>query len=173
LDEWDALVPEREGSLAEPSRKVVNTLLTELDGLSDRAGIYVVAATNRPDMIDPAMLRPGRLGTSVFVDLPTPDERVEILKALYKKALPAARTEEIDGLESIARDVRTTGYSGADLGNLHQAAAVAALKREMNGGSPAAEELRILRQDWDVALGKIRASVKDAGKYRRLKERGM
>ena len=173
FDELDALVPKREDSLSEASSKVVNTLLTELDGLSNRAGIYVVAATNRPDIIDPAMLRPGRLGTSVFVDLPTADERVEILKALYKKALPAATSEEIDGLESVARDVRTTGYSGADLGNLHQAAAVAALKREMNGDSPAGEELRILRQDWDVALGKIRASVKDAGKYRRLKERGM
>jgi len=172
FDELDALVPKREDSLSEASSKVVNTLLTELDGLSNRAGIYVIAATNRPDMIDPAMLRPGRLGTSVFVDLPTPDERVEILKALYKKALPAAAQSEGDGLESVARDVRCTGYSGADLGNLHQAAAVAALKREMATG-PGNEELRIQRGDWEVALGKVRASVKDAGKYRRLKERGM
>jgi ribosome biogenesis ATPase len=172
FDELDALVPKREDSLSEASSKVVNTLLTELDGLSNRAGIYVIAATNRPDMIDPAMLRPGRLGTSVLVDLPTPDERVEILKALYKKALPAAAQSEVDGLESVARDVRCTGYSGADLGNLHQAAAVAALKREMANG-PGIEELRIQRADWEVALGKVRASVKDAGKYRRLKERGM
>jgi ribosome biogenesis ATPase len=172
FDELDALVPKREDSLSEASSKVVNTLLTELDGLSNRAGIYVIAATNRPDMIDPAMLRPGRLGTSVLVDLPTPDERVEILKALYKKALPAAAQSEVDGLESVARDVRCTGYSGADLGNLHQAAAVAALKREMVNG-PGNEELRIQRGDWEVALGKVRASVKDAGKYRRLKERGM
>jgi ribosome biogenesis ATPase len=97
---------------------------------------------------------------------------VEILKALYKKALPAAAQSEVDGLESVARDVRCTGYSGADLGNLHQAAAVAALKREMANG-PGSEELRIQRGDWEVALGKVRASVKDAGKYRRLKERGM
>ncbi len=172
FDELDALVPKREDSLSEASSKVVNTLLTELDGLSNRAGIYVIAATNRPDMIDPAMLRPGRLGTSVFVDLPTPDERVEILKALYTKALPTATREEVDGLESVARDVRCTGYSGADLGNLHQAAAVAALKREMASGL-GSEELRIQRGDWEVALGKVRASVKDAGKYRRLKERGM
>jgi ribosome biogenesis ATPase len=172
FDELDALVPKREDSLSEASSKVVNTLLTELDGLSNRAGIYVIAATNRPDMIDPAMLRPGRLGTSVLVDLPTPDERVEILKALYKKALPAAAQSEVDGLESVARDVRCTGYSGADLGNLHQAAAVAALKREMANG-PGSEELRIQGGDWEVALGKVRASVKDAGKYRRLKERGM
>jgi ribosome biogenesis ATPase len=138
-------------------------------------------------MIDPAMLRPGRLGTSVFVDLPTPDERVEILKALYKKALPEAETTEVNSLESVARDVRCTGYSGADLGNLHQAAAVAALKREMAEVKEAEKliflgvdaekldkpDLRIVRADWDVALGKVRASVKDAGKYRRLKERGM
>jgi ribosome biogenesis ATPase len=172
FDELDALVPKREDSLSEASSKVVNTLLTELDGLSNRAGIYVIAATNRPDMIDSAMLRPGRLGISVFVDLPTPDERVEILKALYKKALPESSQSEVAELESVARDVRCTGYSGADLGNLHQAAAVAALKREMANG-PGAEELCIQRGDWEVALGKVRASVKDAGKYRRLKERGM
>lgn len=172
FDELDALVPKREDSLSEASSKVVNTLLTELDGLSNRAGIYVVAATNRPDMIDPAMLRPGRLGSSVFVDLPTADERVEILKALYKKALPAASAEEVQSLDRVARDERCTGYSGADLGNLHQAAAVAALKREMIEG-PCGENLKIQGPDWEIALGKIRASVKDAGKYRRLKERGM
>jgi ribosome biogenesis ATPase len=166
FDELDALVPKREDSLSEASSKVVNTLLTELDGLSNRAGIYVVAATNRPDMIDPAMLRPGRLGTSVFIDLPTADERVEILKALYKKALPNAPLD-ID-LDVVARDDRCTGYSGADLGNLHQAAAVAALRRDAN--SP---DLKIERQDWEVALGKVKASVKDAGKYRRLRDRGM
>lgn len=172
FDELDALVPKREDSLSEASSKVVNTLLTELDGLSNRAGIYVVGATNRPDMIDPAMLRPGRLGISVFVDLPTPDERVEILKALYKKALPDATPEEVASLEGVARDARCTGYSGADLGNLHQAAAVAALKREMASGA-GSDDLRIIKADWDVALGKVRASVKDASKYRRLKERGM
>jgi ribosome biogenesis ATPase len=165
FDELDALVPKREDSLSEASSKVVNTLLTELDGLSSRAGIYVVAATNRPDMIDPAMLRPGRLGTSVFIDLPNADERVEILRALYAKALPGA---SLDGLDAVARDARADGYSGADLGNLHQAAAVAALKRD-----GASEEVRIERRDWEVALDKVRPSVKDVGKYRRLKDRGM
>jgi ribosome biogenesis ATPase len=178
FDELDALVPKREDSLSEASSKVVNTLLTELDGLSNRAGIYVVAATNRPDMIDPAMLRPGRLGTSVFVDLPTPDERVEILRALYKNAIPWATAEDIESLEGIARDARCTGYSGADLGNLHKEAGFAAIDREMikaregkdvNGDGG----IGIERNDWEVALGKVRASVKDAGKYRRLKERGM
>jgi ribosome biogenesis ATPase len=179
FDELDALVPKREDSLSEASSKVVNTLLTELDGLSNRAGIYVVAATNRPDMIDPAMLRPGRLGSSVYVDLPTADERVEILKAIIKKALPQASQEEIANLEEVARDPRAEGYSGADLGNLHLAAAVATLKREVQEEMElaAGTRLEVLRgiqkSDWEVALGNVKASVKDIEKYRRLKKRGM
>ncbi|KAH7356826.1 P-loop containing nucleoside triphosphate hydrolase protein [Rhexocercosporidium sp. MPI-PUGE-AT-0058] len=172
FDELDALVPKREDSLSEASSKVVNTLLTELDGLGSRAGIYVIAATNRPDMIDPAMLRPGRLGLSVFVDLPTKEERVEILKALYVKALPGSPAEEIAALKEVAEDERCTNYSGADLWNLHQAAGVAAIQREKREGRET-EDLRIEKVDWDVALGKVRPSVKDAAKYRRLKERGM
>lgn len=175
FDELDALVPKREDSLSEASSKVVNTLLTELDGLASRAGIYVIAATNRPDMIDAAMLRPGRLGTSVFVDLPTPDERTEILRALFRKALPNASQEETALLDEVARDERCNGYSGADLGNLHQAAGHAAILRERTvvGDGDGTGELRIERVDWEVALGTTKASVKDGAKYRRLKERGM
>ncbi|PVH84577.1 AAA-domain-containing protein [Cadophora sp. DSE1049] len=172
FDELDALVPKREDSLSEASSKVVNTLLTELDGLGSRAGIYVIAATNRPDMIDPAMLRPGRLGLSVFVDLPTKEERIEILKALYVKALPGSPEEELAALKDVAEDERCTNYSGADLWNLHQAAGVAAIQREKKLGVET-EDLRIERVDWEVALGKVKPSVKDAAKYRRLKERGM
>ena len=176
FDELDALVPKREDSLSEASSKVVNTLLTELDGLSNRAGIYVVAATNRPDMIDPAMLRPGRLGSSVFVDLPDPDGRVEILKALYKKALPHAAVEEIVILESVARDVRCNEFSGADLENLRVAAGREALKREDHTiRAEASPELKIINVDWWNALKSVKPSVKDkdAEKYRRLKARGM
>ena len=179
FDELDALVPKREDSLSEASSKVVNTLLTELDGLSNRAGIYVVAATNRPDMIDPAMLRPGRLGTSVYVDLPTANERVEILKAIIKRALPDATKAQIDNLEEVAKDPRAEGYSGADLGNLHMAAAVATLKREAQEEKEVAAGTRlqvlhgVQKIDWEVALGKVKASVKDIEKYRRLKNRGM
>jgi len=128
----------------------------------------ILQATNRPDMIDPAMLRPGRLGTSVFIDLPKPDERVEILKALYKKALPDDTQLIETDLEDVAKDGRCDGYSGADWGQLHQAAGVAALKRDKDN-----PEIRIKREDWEVALGKVKASVKDAEKYRRLKQRGM
>ncbi|TVY43593.1 putative AAA domain-containing protein [Lachnellula subtilissima] len=174
FDELDALVPKRDDSLSEASSKVVNTLLTELDGMSSRTGIYVIAATNRPDIIDQAMLRPGRLGTSIFIGLPTPDERVEILKTLYRKLLQDATSDEVDDLEGVARDVRCTGYSGADLGSLHHAAAIEALERNMrNPVRQPAAELRIIRDDWEVALSTVKASVKDIRKYQRLQERGL
>jgi len=84
FDELDALAPHRNSSLSESSSRVVNTLLTELDGFNDRKGIYIIAATNRPDTIDPSILRPGRLDTLLFVGLPDTNMRFEILKKLTK-----------------------------------------------------------------------------------------
>ena len=69
------------------SERVVNQLLTEMDGLEDRRGVFVIAATNRPDIIDPAMLRPGRLDKLLYVPLPTKDDRHQILKT-QTKSLP-------------------------------------------------------------------------------------
>lgn len=63
---------------------MVNQLLTEMDGVEDRQGVYILAATNRPDIIDPAILRPGRLDTILYVGLPEQPDRVEILKASTK-----------------------------------------------------------------------------------------
>ena len=91
FDELDALVPRREESLSESSARVVNTLLTELDGLEPRVQTYVIAATNRPDMIDPAMCRPGRLDKLLYVDFPSPTERLDILRTLTKSS-PLAHT---------------------------------------------------------------------------------
>lgn len=116
FDELDALVPRRDDTLSEASARVVNMLLTELDGIGVRAGVYVIAATNRPDMIDPAMLRPGRLGKHLFVGLPEAEERVEILRTLLRK-MPA----DADALAEFGRGCE--GFSGADLGSLvHEAA---------------------------------------------------
>jgi ribosome biogenesis ATPase len=85
---------------------VVNTLLTELDGLNDRKGVYMVAATNRPDIIDPAMIRPGRLDHQLFVALPSSSERNEILRTLTKKT-PLA--PDVD-LMQIAEDPRARNF---------------------------------------------------------------
>ena len=85
---------------------MVNTLLTELDGLNDRKGVYMVAATNRPDIIDPAMIRPGRLDHQLFVALPSPSERSEILRTLTKKTPLAS---DVD-LVRIAEDPRARNF---------------------------------------------------------------
>jgi len=97
---------------------------------------YVIAATNRPDMIDPAMCRPGRLDRLLYVDLPTPDERLDILTTLTKES-PLATTADADAerravqLDQIARDHRADGYSGADLAALVREAAVTALREKI------------------------------------------
>ena len=136
---------------------MVNTILTELDGLSDRTGIYVIAATNRPDIIDPAMLRPGRLGTLLFVDLPEPSERVEILRTLIR-----ARTTTEVNLDYIGR--RCDGYSGADLESLLRAAGLAALRRD-------ADILDL--SDFEHAMRKIIPSVSEHERHRYRHLRGI
>ncbi|KAI9682567.1 MAG: hypothetical protein M1822_006865 [Bathelium mastoideum] len=157
LDEVDSLIPRREDASSEASSRVVNTLLTELDGLSARAGIWVIAATNRPDIIDPAMLRPGRLETLLYVGLPGPGERVEILRALLRKKPIENRLAEV------ARDCH--GYSGADLGSLLRKAGQLALKRcALSRESPVVEE-----QDFKGAIDVVRPSVADIRRYEKLK----
>ncbi|GAA5984807.1 hypothetical protein JCM5350_004244 [Sporobolomyces pararoseus] len=126
FDELDAMVPRRDDSLSESSARIVNTLLTELDGLESRKQVFVIGATNRPDILDPAMVRPGRLDKLLYVDLPSPAERTEVLKALTKKTPLSSDVN----LEKIALDQRADGLSGADLSALVREAAVAAL-REM------------------------------------------
>lgn len=64
--------------------RVVNQLLTEMDGFKDRSGVFLMAATNRPDIIDPAVLRPGRLDKILYVGFPNEDDRIDILRALTK-----------------------------------------------------------------------------------------
>lgn len=127
FDELDALVPKRDTSLSESSSRVVNTLLTELDGLNDRHGIFVIGATNRPDMIDPAMLRPGRLDKTLYVELPNADERLEILTTIVKSN--KTPIDKLVDLTKVANDERVGYFSGADLAALVREAGVCALKK--------------------------------------------
>lgn len=154
FDELDALVPRRDDALSESSARVVNTLLTELDGLSNRQGIYVIAATNRPDIIDPAMLRPGRLETLLFVDLPCEEERVEILRTLSRHLSIVFD----NALAEVAR--KCEGFSGADLESLLRRAGYSAIKRD--------DIIKV--EDFIVAREKVRPSVSDRRKYYRLKQ---
>lgn len=154
FDELDALVPRRNEALSEASARVVNTLLTELDGLSTREGIYLIAATNRPDIIDDAMLRPGRLETLLYVGLPAGDERVEILRALIKK------TPIDPALASIGS--ACNNFSGADLGSLLRKAGQHALKRGSDNVEPS---------DFLEAIKHVKPSVGDLARYEKLKKK--
>ena len=154
FDELDALVPRRDDTVSEASARVVNTLLTELDGLgSSRQGIYVIAATNRPDIIDPAMLRPGRLETLLFVNLPSPLERVDILQTIVRNL----SIEFGDDLRKLAEECE--GFSGADLGSLLRRAGYSAIKRRDT----------IKFEDFVAAKSFIRPSVTDLRRYEKLR----
>lgn len=142
FDELDALCPKRGSGLEGLSSsggggsngvsdRVVNQLLTELDGLESRRDVYIIAATNRLELIDDAMLRPGRLGKLLYVPLPSAEDRVSILKALTTRVTIKYRsTTDSDGvdIEQVARDGRADGFSGADLAALVREAGLAVLK---------------------------------------------
>ena len=182
FDELDALVPRRDSSLSESSSRVVNTLLTELDGLNNRRGIFVIGATNRPDMIDPAMLRPGRLDKTLYIELPNANERLEIMKTLIKSnGTPIS--SDVD-LHNIAHDERCRNFSGADLSSLVREASVIALKRKIFTGIQNLDEninednhdvtdVEVTANDFDNALNSTNPSVsdKDRAKYERLNKR--
>jgi ribosome biogenesis ATPase len=84
FDELDSLCPKRGSENNSSSERVVNQLLTEMDGLDERRDVFVIAATNRPDIIDPAMLRPGRLDKLLYVPLPTNEDRFSILQTITR-----------------------------------------------------------------------------------------
>lgn len=177
FDELDALVPRRDSSLSESSSRVVNTLLTELDGLNDRKGIFVIGATNRPDMIDPAMLRPGRLDKTLFIELPNAQERLDILKTVIKiNSTPLS--PEVD-LTTIAHDERCRNFSGADLSALIREAGVVALKKkfvnveDQDMLDESDDLILVTAEDFEVALNSVKPSVndRDRAKYDRLNKK--
>ncbi|CAI5759898.1 unnamed protein product [Candida verbasci] len=185
FDELDALVPRRDTTLSESSSRVVNTLLTELDGLNNRKGVFVIAATNRPDMIDSAMLRPGRLDKTLYIQLPSCEERQEILKTIIG-ANNSPIANDVD-IESIAKDIRCRNYSGADLASLVKEAGIMALRRKVFQDTQIEQldrsgfyqeqndpyDIQIYMNDFETALSKIRPSVsdKDRLKYERLSKK--
>ncbi|KAG9310908.1 P-loop containing nucleoside triphosphate hydrolase protein [Chiua virens] len=112
FDEFDSIAPKRGHDSTGVTDRVVNQLLTEMDGAEGLTGVYVLAATSRPDLIDAALLRPGRLDKSVLCDMPDDEDRKEILQAVSRKVTLGPSVD----LEEIAR--LTEGYSGADLQSL-------------------------------------------------------
>eukprot|EP00768_Dysnectes_brevis_P007594 gnl/Dysnectes_brevis/646_a714_2639.p1 GENE.gnl/Dysnectes_brevis/646_a714_2639~~gnl/Dysnectes_brevis/646_a714_2639.p1 ORF type:complete len:691 (+),score=151.99 gnl/Dysnectes_brevis/646_a714_2639:746-2818(+) len=169
FDEMDALCPKRGAEANAVTERVVNQLLTELDGLeSDRDGVFVIAATNRPDILDPALLRPGRLDRLIYVPLPGQAARRDILSKLAKhtKLADDVTAEELklmaDGCE---------GFSGADLSAYVKEAGVLALRRYIQGTVAVGVAPCITLEDFKNAQSRVSPSVsaEDAARYRELK----
>ncbi len=126
IDEIDAVGRKRGTGMGggnDEREQTLNQLLTEMDGFEDNSGIIIIAATNRPDVLDPALLRPGRFDRQVMVDLPTRQGRQGILTVHAK----SKKIEDDVSMEAIAR--RTPGFSGADLANLLNEAAILTARR--------------------------------------------
>ncbi|NWX44266.1 NVL protein, partial [Steatornis caripensis] len=130
FDEVDALCPRRSDRESGASVRVVNQLLTEMDGLENRQQVFIMAATNRPDIIDPAILRPGRLDKTLFVGLPPPEDRLAILKTITKNGTRPPLDIDVS-LEEIAYSQHCDCYTGADLSALVREASICALRQEM------------------------------------------
>eukprot|EP00276_Gloeochaete_wittrockiana_P005799 CAMPEP_0184662832 /NCGR_PEP_ID=MMETSP0308-20130426/45141_1 /TAXON_ID=38269 /ORGANISM="Gloeochaete witrockiana, Strain SAG 46.84" /LENGTH=771 /DNA_ID=CAMNT_0027105117 /DNA_START=76 /DNA_END=2391 /DNA_ORIENTATION=+ len=168
FDELDALCPRRGGGDGNGStERVVNQLLTEMDGVDARTNVFVIAATNRPDMIDAAMLRPGRLEKLLYVSLPTAEGRLAILRTATRRTPLAPDVS----LEVIAQDPRTQGFSGADLSALIREACVATL-RSTSSNNMTPSELRVSAEHFTIALDKVSPSVSkyDQAQYAAMRD---
>ena len=148
IDEIDSLAPTRGGGLGEPAvtERVVNTILAEMDGLEEMQGIVVIGATNRPTLLDPALLRPGRFDELVYITVPERDARLTILR-IHTSGMPLA--EDVK-LESVAE--RTHGFTGADLEDLVRRAGLMALRTDL-------DVAEVPMRFFESALKESRASV--------------
>lgn len=171
FDELDALVPKRSQDNNNAGERVVNQLLTEMDGLEERKQIFIIAATNRPDIIDPAMLRPGRLDKLLYVPLPSKEDRLSILQTITKD-LPLIKEGDLINLEAI--NDKIDGFSGADIAALVREAQLNALKRIKNSNNKSLDmNFIITNTDFDESIKSIFKSVsdKDKAKYESMKNK--
>jgi len=174
LDELDSIAKARGGSIGDAggaSDRVVNMLLTEMDGMTSKKNVFVIGATNRPEQLDPALCRPGRLDQLIYVPLPDEASRAQILKAQLRNTPVSADVN----LDYIATE--TPGFSGADLGFITQRAVKIAIKQSIayeidaakdnEGDAPMAEEdaedpvPEVTKAHFEEAMKAARKSVSD------------
>jgi len=148
FDEFDSLVPRRGLGYADSgvSERVISQLLTEMDGIVALEDVVVIAATNRPDILDPAVLRPGRFDRLIYVPQADEDSRLVIFK-IYTKDMPLTKDVDLQRLAAM-----TKNYSGADIESLCREAALNALRKDVN-----AKEVTLA--DFEVAMKKVGPSV--------------
>jgi transitional endoplasmic reticulum ATPase len=150
LDEIDALAPRRGQSFdSGVTDRVVAALLTELDGVNPLRDVVVVGATNRPELIDPALTRPGRLETLVFVEPPDADARRQILR-VAGKSVPLH--DDVD-LDALAADL--DGYSAADCVALLREAALTAMRRSIDAADVTADDVAKARENVRPSLDPV------------------
>lgn len=150
FDEIDAIAPRRGGSEGDghATERVISQMLTELDGLEDLKGVVVIGATNRPDIIDEALLRPGRFDRILEVPAPDKDARKQIFH-IHTKKKPLESDVNLDKLVEM-----TEGMTGADVAALVNAAAMTAIKEHVRQKS--GSKLRISMKHFETALNKIK-----------------
>jgi transitional endoplasmic reticulum ATPase len=155
FDEIDAIASSRGGGMGgmgggnNVGMQVVNQILVEMDGIEDRKGVVVVASTNRPDILDPALLRPGRFDRLVYVMAPVAESRYKILQ-VHTKNMPLS-PELKNKLKDLSQQAE--GYSGADLENVAREAGMQAIREKM-------EDFEIIEyRHFEFALKKIQASL--------------
>ncbi|NXR63054.1 NVL protein, partial [Rhadina sibilatrix] len=160
FDEVDALCPRRSDREVRASVRVVNQLLTEMDGLENRQQVFIMAATNRPDIIDPAILRPGRLDKTLYVGLPPPEDRLAILRTITKDGTRPPLDSDVS-LQEIAYSQHCDCYTGADLSALVREASICALRQEMALQNTQSKkgEIKISRKHFEEAFRKVKSSV--------------
>src|ERR687895_614642 len=174
FDEIDAIAPRRGGSFGGDSHvteRLISQLLTELDGLEILTNVVVIAATNRPDIIDPALLRPGRFDRLLYVPPPDRDSRLQIIK-IHTKKKPLADDMDIDRLAG-----STEGYTGADIASLSSAAVMLALREHVSKYKDPKEadshlqELKVHMKHFEEAMKKIRPlSNQELSMYKSISE---
>jgi len=158
LDEVDALVPRRgsSDSGSHVTESVVSQILTEVDGLEELHNVLIIGATNRLDIVDEALLRPGRFDRIIEVPNPDTKGRQQIFE-IHTKKKPLANDVKIEKLIEL-----TDGFSGAEIGAVTNRAAMAALKRYVSGKSQNIKEIKIFQQDLIDAVDKVKPRKKEA-----------
>ncbi len=162
IDELDAIGSKREEVTGEVERRVVSQLLTMMDGLKTRGKVIVIAATNRPDSLDPALRRPGRFDREIELGVPNHEGRLEILQ-IHSRNMPLAKDVNLKKLSK-----KTYGFVGADLESICKESAMHALRRVLPDLSSlkdkelpkeVIEKLIVTKEDFDYAMQKIEPSA--------------
>lgn len=163
FDELDSIAKSRGSNAGDSggSDRVLNQLLTEMDGMGAKKNVFVIGATNRPDQIDPALLRPGRLDQLIYIPLPDESSRLAILKATLKKS-PISKNVNMEYMAKM-----TNGFSGADLAEICQRACKLAIRESIEKDMTRRETNEMVDEEYDPVPEITKEHFQEAMKYAR------